>query len=364
MLERLHRKMNYRETLEPCEKLDHSPLLLSPVGIAASAASGNNLKYSRDGGRQVFFQGSEKKLRNLFPSQDASCYHHSMDSSHDTRPVVPVVILILLFSFVSVSCMTNRTPDVPEPEFIEAEITGYVEKPSVVMADDSVPIEIPYIPEAIPPEVLELIEETEASGNDPVSDGPAAEEEIFWDPLADQEAEIRTELSPVEDPEPVIGESLPDTVADELPVTEESETGDGWSWIVSAPEGTQEEPGPGSEMPADVSVEAADTESADSPDSPPEKESWFSILSGQAVSWIVIDIAVIAFGVLSIVIAIAVRRSRRRKKNHDKTDYEKPETPGNGKQGNWDDGSDPLMNALLSGGFDPIPDDNKKGDAG
>lgn len=277
---------------------------------------------------------------------------------------MPVIILILLFAFVSVSCMTNRAPDVPEPEFIEAEITEYVEKPSVVMADDSVPIEIPYIPEAIPPEVLELIEETETSGNDPVSDGQVAGEEIFWDPLADQETEILTEPSPAEDPEPATEESRPDTVADELPAAEESETGDGWSWIVSAPEETQEEPDSGPEMPADVSVEAADTESADSPDSPPEKESWLSILSGQTVLWIVIDIAVIACGVLSIVIAIAVRRSRRRKKNHDRTDYGKPEKSGNRKQGNWDDGSDPLMNALLSGGFDPIPDDNKKGDAG
>lgn len=248
-------------------------------------------------------------------------------------------------------------------------------KPSTVMAEEDVPLLIPDAPETLPEEFLPSVEASEPvheteitdpwvseyeSGTSDVFDSQEAEvQEIF------QEAEVQENFQEAEVQE--IFEELPyaeepviqETVENPEPAGLKAETPSGgeWEWIspADAVDADHDEPEPVEDLPSEppLPVSSGKQEST-------EFRPWMEILSGQPVGWLIADAALVLVGIISLAVSvIRLIRMRRRGKKRNGSHGGRP----GGSRGDGETG-DPIMCAILSGGFDPVPGEADKGDAG
>lgn len=255
--------------------------------------------------------------------------------------------------------MTYRQTQEPEPEVVESVVVETVREPSTVMVEEDIPLLIPDAPETLPEEFLPSVEAPEPVHEAEIID-PGAPEENGSDVSGVfdfQEAggqEIPEELPYAE--EPVIQE----TVENPEPTGLKAETPSGgeWAWIspADAVVADHDEPEPVEDLPSEspLPVSSGKQEST-------EFRPWTEILSGQPVGWLIADAALVLIGIISLIVSIA-RPARRR--HHGRKSKSRGHDGRSGGDGDAGETGDPLMQALLSGEFSPVPDEAGKGDAG
>lgn len=296
--------------------------------------------------------------------------------------------------------MTYRQAQEPEPEVVESVVVETVREPSTVMVEDDVPLLIPDAPETLPEEFLPSVEEPGPEVVGTAWEPPTVMTEDDVPPLIPDAPETPhvEPLPPAEEPLPVneteifdpwAPEDGPDMsgvsdfqeagvqeISEDLPYAEEpviqetvenpepaglkaeAPSGGEWAWISPADtaDADHDEPEPVEDLPSEspLPVSSGKQEST-------EFRPWTEILSGQPVGWLIADAALVLIGIISLVVSI-VRPARR--KHHSRKSKNRGHDGRSGGNGDAGETEDPLMQALLSGEFSPVPDEAGKGDAG